>query len=137
MGTVLSPAGAEGQAIGGQCQGLGETLTEYGIYDRQSGKPLNFNWVDYHIHTTADFPDIEAVPMEVWLGAGEYGASGMGEGVMTCTPRAVANAIHNATGVRVDDLPITVPKLQAALGIQIPARQSVERDTPIRGGRAR
>jgi xanthine dehydrogenase molybdenum-binding subunit len=115
MGTVLSPAGAEGQAIGGQCQGLGETLTEYTIYDEQSGKPLNFNWIDYPIQTLADFPDIEPVPMEVWKGSGEYGASGMGEGVMTCTPRAIANAVYNAVGVRINDLPITLPKLQEAL----------------------
>jgi len=54
--------------------------------------------------------------MEVWKGAGEYGACGMGEAVLACTPRAVANAVYNAIGVRIDDLPITPIKVLKALG---------------------
>ena len=115
-GTVMYASGAEGQQVGGQCLGLGEALTEELIYDEVTGAPLNFNWIDYKIPTMADFPDIEPVLMEVWKGAGEYGACGIGESVLCCTPRAVANAIYNATGVRVDELPITPDKILKALG---------------------
>ncbi|MBI4679142.1 MAG: xanthine dehydrogenase family protein molybdopterin-binding subunit [Elusimicrobia bacterium] len=115
-GTVMYPSGAEGQQIGGQCMSVGESLTEEIVYDPVTGIPLNFNWIDYPIPTMADIPDIEPVLLEVWRGAGEYGACGIGEGVLTCTPRAIANAIYNAVGVRVDDMPFKPEKILAALG---------------------
>ena len=109
-------SGAEAQQMGGQCIGIGETLTEEIIYDEASGVPLNFNWIDYKMPTIADVPDIDPVLMEVWKGAGEYGACGIGESVLTCTPRAIANAIYNAIGVRVDEIPIKPEKVLKALG---------------------
>ena len=115
-GTVMYASGAEAQQIGGQCAGVGETLTEEIIYDRATGVPLNFNWIDYRIPALADIPDVEPVLLEVWRGAGEYGACGIGEGVLTCTPRAVLNAIYNAIGVRIDEIPATPQKVLAALG---------------------
>ncbi len=63
------------------------------------GVPLNFNFIDYKIPTIVDMPEIEPVLLEVWRGAGEYGACGIGEGTLTCTPRAIANAVYNAIGV--------------------------------------
>ncbi len=114
-GTVMYASGAEAQQIGGQCIGVGETLTEEIIYDEATGVPLNFNWIDYKIPTMADIPDIEPVLMEVWRGAGEYGACGIGEGVVTCTPRAIANAIYNAIGVRIDEIPIKPERVLKAL----------------------
>ena len=77
--------GAEAQQIGGQSLGLGESLYEELVYDRRTGHPLNFNMLDYKIPTMLDFPDIEPVPMEVWRGAGEFGACGIGESVLVCT----------------------------------------------------
>jgi xanthine dehydrogenase molybdenum-binding subunit len=62
-----------------------------------------------------DVPEVEPVLMEVWRGAGEYGACGMGEAVVTCTPRAIANAVYNAIGVRIDEIPIKPEKVLAAL----------------------
>ena len=115
-GTVMYASGAEAQQLGGQCIGIGETLTEEIIYDEASGVPLNFNWIDYKMPTMADIPDIEPVLMEVWKGAGKYGACGIGESVLTCTPRAIANAIYNAIGVRVDEIPIKPEKILKALG---------------------
>jgi len=116
LGTVMFPSGAEGQQVGGQCLSLGETLTEEIIYDEETGIPLNFNLINYKVPMMPDFPDIEPVIMEVWKGAGEYGACGMGESVLSCTPRAVANAVYNAIGLRIDDLPITPDKVLKALG---------------------
>ena len=115
-GTVMFASGAEAQQIGGQCMGLGEALTEEIIYDEATGVPLNFNLIDYKIPTMADMPEIEPVLMEVWKGAGEYGACGIGEGTVTCTPRAVLNAIYNAIGVRINDIPIKPEKVLVALG---------------------
>ena len=115
-GTVLNPAGAEGQLIGGQVIGLGEALYEGMIYDEATGIPLNFNLVDYKFPTMADFPDIDPLPLEVYKGHGEYGACGMGEGAGACTPRAIENAVYNAIGVRINDLPITPVKVLEALG---------------------
>ena len=115
-GTVMFGAGAEGQQIGGQCLALGECLTEEFVLDEASGAALNFNWIDYHVPTMLDFPEVEPVLLEVWRGAGEYGACGMGEGTGTCTARAVANAVYNAIGVRVDDTPLSPAKVLQALG---------------------
>ncbi|MCX5795345.1 MAG: xanthine dehydrogenase family protein molybdopterin-binding subunit [Elusimicrobia bacterium] len=114
-GTVMYASGAEAQQLGGQVAGLGETLTEEIIYDAATGVPLNFNWIDYKIPTMADMPDIEPVLMEVWRGAGEYGACGIGESVLTCTPRAVLNAVYNAIGARIDDIPLKPEKVLKAL----------------------
>jgi CO/xanthine dehydrogenase Mo-binding subunit len=114
-GTVMYAPGAEGQQIGGQCIGVGETLTEEIIYDDATGVPLNFNWIDYKVPTMADFPEVEPVLLEVWKGAGEYGACGMGEGTTTCTSRSIANAIYNATGVRLDEIPFKPEKVLSAL----------------------
>jgi xanthine dehydrogenase molybdenum-binding subunit len=115
-GTVMFASGAEAQQIGGQCIGMGEALTEEIIYDEETGIPLNFNFIDYKIPTMADMPDIDPVLLEVWKGAGEYGACGIGEGTVTCTPRAVLNAIYNAIGVRVNDIPVKPEKILKALG---------------------
>ncbi|WP_300459437.1 xanthine dehydrogenase family protein molybdopterin-binding subunit [Desulfobacula sp.] len=114
-GTVMYATGAEAQLIGGQAMALGEALTEEIVYDKTTGIPLNFNWVDYLIPTMLDMPDIEPVAMEVWEGAGEYGACGIGESVTTCTARAIANAVYNATGARVDATPFKPEKVLAAL----------------------
>lgn len=115
-GTVMYASGAEAQQIGGQVTGVGEALTEEIIYDEATGVPLNFNWIDYKIPTMADMPEVEPALLEVWRGAGEYGACGIGEGTLTCTPRAVLNAIYNAVGARIDDIPVKPEKVLKALG---------------------
>lgn len=115
-GTVMYASGAEAQQIGGQVMGVGEALTEEIIYDEATGVPLNFNWIDYKIPTMADMPEVEPALLEIWRGAGEYGACGIGEGTLTCTPRAVLNAIYNAIGARIDDIPVKPEKVLKALG---------------------
>jgi xanthine dehydrogenase molybdenum-binding subunit len=115
-GTVMYASGAESQQIGGQVMAIGETLTEEIIYDPLHGVPLNFNFIDYKMPTMLDMPEIEPVLLEIWRGAGEYGACGIGEGTLTCTPRAIANAVYNAIGARIDELPITPEKVLQALG---------------------
>jgi CO/xanthine dehydrogenase Mo-binding subunit len=109
-------SGAEAQQVGGQVAGLGESLTEEIIYDPATGFPLNFNWIDYKFPTMADMPPVEPVLLEVWRGSGEYGACGIGGSVLTCTPRAILNAIYHAIGVRIDDIPVKPEKVLRALG---------------------
>ncbi len=115
-GTVMFASGAEAQQVGGQVMGLGEALTEEIIYDQATGVPLNFNWIDYKIPTIMDMPEIDPILLEIWKGAGKYGACGIGEGTLTCTPRAIMNAIYNAIGVRINDIPIKPEKVLRALG---------------------
>jgi xanthine dehydrogenase molybdenum-binding subunit len=115
-GTVMYASGAESQQIGGQVMAMGEALTEELIYDPVRGVPLNFNFIDYKMPTILDMPAIEPVLLEMWRGAGEYGACGIGEGTLTCSPRAIANAVYNAIGARVDELPLTPEKVLRALG---------------------
>lgn len=115
-GTVMYASGAEGQQVGGQCLSMGESVSEEIFYDEATGVPLNFNWVDYHVPTMLDFPEVEPVLMEVWEGAGEFGACGMGEGTGTCTPRAIYNAVNNAIGARIVDMPLTPERVLRALG---------------------
>jgi xanthine dehydrogenase molybdenum-binding subunit len=114
-GTVLNPTGAEAQQIGGQTIGLGETLSEEIVYDKRTGVPLGLNFIDYRMLTMADLPEIEPVLLEVWQGAGEYGAAGIAEGVLTNTPAAILNAVYNAIGVRIDHIPVREKEILEAL----------------------
>ncbi|MBN1221948.1 MAG: molybdopterin-dependent oxidoreductase [Candidatus Aminicenantes bacterium] len=114
-GTVLNATGAEAQQIGGQTIGLGETLCEEIVYDRRTGIPLNFNFIDYKVPAMEDIPLIEPVLLEVWKGAGEYGASGLAEGTLVNTPAAVLNAVHNAIGIRMDRIPVRPADILEAL----------------------
>jgi CO/xanthine dehydrogenase Mo-binding subunit len=115
-GKVMYRAGAESQLIGGQAMAMSETLFEEIVYDERTGLPLDFDWVDYRMATLADAPRVDPVLLEVWKGAGTYPAAGIGEGVTTATPCAIANAVYNAVGVRLYDLPITPQKVLRALG---------------------
>ena len=115
-GKVMYRAGAEGQLIGGQAMAKSETLFEEIVYDERTGLPLNFNWVDYKMATMADAPPVDPILLEVWEGAGVYPACGIGESVTTCAPCAIANAVYNAIGVRIDELPITPDKVLRAIG---------------------
>jgi xanthine dehydrogenase molybdenum-binding subunit len=114
-GQVMHASGAESQQIGGQCMGLGEALTEDICYDKATGTPLNFNYLDYKMPVMADYPDIVPALMEVWRGAGVYGASGIAEGAVTGTAAAIANAIYNAVGIRINSVPIKPEKILNAL----------------------
>ena len=97
---------------------VGESLTEEIVYDKATGIPLSFNWIDYKIPTILEFPDVEPVLLEEWKGAGEYGACGIGESVTTCGPGAIACAIRNAIGVSVTEMPFAPDKILEALNQQ-------------------
>ena len=114
-GTVLHASGAESQQLGGQCMGIGESIYEELAYDDHTGTPLNTNYIDYKMPLMLDYPEITPILLEVWRGAGEYGACGMAEGTGTGTLAAIGNAIYNAIGVRLDGVPFKPEKILAAL----------------------
>ena len=79
--------------------------------------PLNFNWIDYTIPTMADMPDIDPVLLEVWRGGGEYGACGIGEGTLTCTPAGHPERhLQRHRGPRSTSIPLKPEKVLVALG---------------------
>ncbi len=111
-GRILNPKTARSQAIGGMTFGVGAALTEEVAIDSRNGLFVNHDLAEYHVPTHADIPAIDAVflpelderssPMKS-KGIGELGICGAGA--------AVANAVYNATGVRIRDYPLTLDKV--------------------------
>ena len=116
VGQVMHASGAESQQIGGvSCIGIGEALSEEFFYDKKTGTALNTNYLDYKIQTLADSPEVSPILIEEWRGAGEYGAGGLAESTPTGTCGAIANAVYNAIGVRIDSVPLSPRKILDAL----------------------
>ena len=110
VGRVISRAGVEGQIEGGVAMGLG-----YALYESMNLKD-NGQWVDsfteYLLPTSKDIPTIlKNIILEIPEKSGPFGAKGVGEVIVPPTAPAIANAIFNATGIRVKSLPITPEKL--------------------------
>lgn len=106
LGRVINPLGAEGQIQGGVTQGIGYALCEEMLHDK-AGVPTNPNFTDYKLPTIMGVPLIETVFVEGHLGAGPYGAKGIGEVNIVPPAPAIANAVYDATGVRVRKLPLS------------------------------
>ena len=111
VGYPINPLGIEGQMQGGAVKSLGIALTEGLQYD-DNGRLMNPSLLDYRKLTAADVPDIETIFVEVPAPAGPFGARGVGEPPIVPAPAAVANAIEDAVGVRITELPLT-PELVA------------------------
>jgi CO/xanthine dehydrogenase Mo-binding subunit len=79
-------------------------------YD-DGGRMLNPNFRDYRVPTAADAPEIAPIIVEAAHEEGPFGAKGIGEMTLVSTPTAIGNAIFNATGIRIKDLPITQEKM--------------------------
>ncbi len=114
---VMNRLTFECQVQGGLVMGLGLGRTEERVLDRQTGKMCNANWHDYKIPTALDVPaeqkvhSVDLVDTE----CNTVGAKGVGEPSTIPTAAAIANAVHDAVGVRVPDSPITPPRLMALL----------------------
>ncbi len=113
VGKAINPMLLEGQIYGGGVMGLGYALTEKMVYEH--GKLMNANFLDYKMLTAKDIPPVEAVIIETDDEAGPFGAKGIGEPGLVPTAPAIANAIYDAVGVRIKDLPITPEKVLRAL----------------------
>ena len=128
VGKVLNPQTLAGQIYGGIAQGLGYALYEQVQTDQ--GRILNPGFRDYKIPTISelDIP-IELEFVETDDAFGHFGAKGVGEPGLVPTAPAIANAIYDAVGVRIHDLPITPEKVLAAL--EAKRREQATQPTPV------
>lgn len=110
-GRILNPKTAASQFRGGIIMGLGLALMEEAQFDERSGRIMNPSLAEYHVPVHMDVPEIDVIWTDVPDPHTPMGARGVGEIGITGTGAAVANAIYNATGRRVRDLPITLEKL--------------------------
>jgi xanthine dehydrogenase YagR molybdenum-binding subunit len=111
-GRIISPKLADSQAIGGMVGGIGTALLEHTVTDPRDGRIVNANLADYLVPVNADVPDLKAIYLNGEdPEADPIGVKGLGEIVQVGVAPAIANAVFNATGRRVRDLPITAEAL--------------------------
>jgi CO/xanthine dehydrogenase Mo-binding subunit len=113
VGTVLNPIGVTGQLEGQVVMGLGFAATEE--LRLVEGRVETLGHHDYKLPTAVDIPAVETVLITTGTGEGPYGAKAVGEMAHLGIPPAVANAVYNAVGVRVTDLPVTSEKVYRLL----------------------
>jgi CO/xanthine dehydrogenase Mo-binding subunit len=114
VGRALNPALVEGQMRGGATQGIGWALYEELAHD-EDGRLLTGSFLDYAIPVADRVPEIDTLIVEVPAPNGPYGAKGIGEAPVVAAPAAIANAVAAAAGVRLRELPMTAPRIWAAL----------------------
>jgi len=110
-GRIMNAKTAASQFRGGIIMGLGLALMEETQFDERNGRIMNPSLAEYHIPVHMDVPEIEVMWTDIPDPHTPMGARGVGEIGITGTAAAVANAVYNATGKRVRDLPITLDKL--------------------------
>ena len=113
-GKAIHPSYVEGQMQGGAAQGIGWALNEeYFVNDQ--GQMMNSSFLDYRMPTTLDLPMIDTVIVEVANPGHPYGVRGVGEVPIVPPMAAMANAIHGALGVRIDQLPMNPGRILESL----------------------
>jgi CO/xanthine dehydrogenase Mo-binding subunit len=113
-GKAINPEQCIGQDEGAVLFGIGHTLMEEMVYE--DGQLLNGNLVDYRVPRFDDMPDkLDTILIENGNGPGPFGSKGIGEGGLLPVASAVANAVSRAVGVRIQELPLTPPKVWRAL----------------------
>ena len=113
-GKAIHPAYVEGQIQGGAVQGIGWALNEE-YYFSSEGRMLNTSFLDYRMPTSLALPMIDTVIVEVANPGHPYGVRGVGEVCIVPPMAAVANAIHDAIGVRMTELPMTPGRVLEAI----------------------
>jgi CO/xanthine dehydrogenase Mo-binding subunit len=114
VGRAIHPSYVEGQIQGGVAQGIGWAINEECIF-AADGRIDNPSFLDYRMPVACDLPMIEPVMIEVPNDKHPHGLRGVGEVCIVPAPAAVANAVRHATGLRLTDLPMSPPKVLAAL----------------------
>ena len=114
-GRPINPLALESQINGGVLQGLSYALYEDRTLDRHTGRMVNANFEQYKIAGAREAPAIEVVILEEYRGKSSTDAGGIGEPSIIPTAASIANAVYNAVGVRVRDLPMTPARVLAAL----------------------
>jgi CO/xanthine dehydrogenase Mo-binding subunit len=114
VGFAINPAEVEGQIEGGVTQGIGWALFEGYVYD-ENGQLLTSTFMDYAIPHSQDVPNITSILVRIPSALGPFGAKGVGEPPVVPVSAAIANAIYDAVGARMTQLPITSERLYSAL----------------------
>jgi CO/xanthine dehydrogenase Mo-binding subunit len=109
----MNPVGHQGQIDGGVVQGIGYGLIEH--LPVQDGKVETAHFGEYKVPTVKDIPALRTVIVAGAEGVGPYKVKGIGENPISPVAPAIANAIEDAVGVRILDLPITAEKVYAAM----------------------
>lgn len=104
-GQIVNPKMAEGQAEGAIPQAMGMALTEFMVFDKK-GRPINTDFFNYHIYTAEDMPEMIVHFVDSNEPTGPYGAKAAAEIPINAPAPAITNAIFNATGVRISELPV-------------------------------
>ena len=113
IGAILNPLNHQGQIEGGMIQGLGYALMEE--LELEDGHISNLSFGDYKIPTSADIPTMETVLIQGDVGPAPYESKGIGESSNIPVAGAIANAVFDAVGVRITDLPVTADKVLSKL----------------------
>lgn len=113
VGRAINPAAVEGQIAGGSNQGMGYALMEDFIVEQ--GRIMTPSLSEYMIPTSVDFPSTKVIILESGSGVGPFGAKGIGEPALTPAAPAVANAVADAIGIRIHNLPLTAERVLGAL----------------------
>jgi xanthine dehydrogenase molybdenum-binding subunit len=116
VGRALNPLAAEGQIHGGIHMGLGYALAERLVVEQ--GQVITASFMDYAILRAADMPEIVVHLVETGDAEGPFGAKGLGESGVIPVSAAVANAVHDAIGTRLTELPLTPARVRAAMEAQ-------------------
>jgi CO/xanthine dehydrogenase Mo-binding subunit len=121
VGRVINEALCRGQVLGGTVQGLGTAVSEHYVYDGE-GHLLNPGFTDYKIPTVRDIPlAMEQVFVETPHDKGPFGARGVAEHPMISVPSVIANALFDAAGVRIKELPLSPERVFLAIRGELPA----------------
>jgi CO/xanthine dehydrogenase Mo-binding subunit len=112
-GTVINPIAYQGQLDGGFVYGLGNAVMEELMVD--GGKIIAGSLADYKLPTQMDIPRLRTVLLPAEAGPGPFGAKSVGETNNSAVAAAIANAVHDAVGVRIRELPITAERVYQAL----------------------
>jgi len=113
-GRIVTPVLADGQVVGGVAQGLGGAMLEEFVYD-SDGQPLTVSLMDYLVPGAVEAPDIDVLHIESPSPVHPLGIKGLGEGGTVGAPAVIANALADALGAEVLDLPITPERIFALL----------------------
>ena len=113
-GSLINPALAEAQVHGGMSMAIGYGMSEQLLFDEKTGKPLNNNLLDYKLSTVMDHPNLEAAFIENPEPTSPFGTKSLGEPPACSGAPAIRNAILNATGVAINNIPITPHIMYAA-----------------------
>jgi len=129
-GLAINRTSVEGQMEGSLSMGLGEALFEAVKFDRQ-GRVVNPSLGEYHIPTALDMPKVKSIIVESNEPNGPFGAKEVGEGAIMPTIPAILNAVYDAAGVRINELPLTPERVLMAL------KEAGKKTGQVKGGKTR